>query len=109
MTENDGLTRDQLKALRHATSVVFRGYWPGAPYAPDGLDLPATLIEAVKEEDPGDGFGRRDRRVEIPTEPVGIVNYADSHRPVESFAWVLHYLLGWSNPMGTLIHGAACR
>lgn len=83
-TIDQGITAEQLKALRNADTIVFR-------YSPE-----ATTIEAVRSVDPSDGYGERDLRVSIPVEDAVVTNYACQNpvdgslfRTVSSAAWVL--------------------
>jgi hypothetical protein len=86
-----GLTAENLKALRNADDIVFR--YRNVP----GEDTRSTFIECIKDTDPGDGFGRRDIRVQIEVAGTRIRNFTASpwgddkpqRREVASMDWVL--------------------
>lgn len=53
------LTRDEIKAMKHASTVAFHHqHRPG--------EEPRDYAIASRDHDPGDGFGSRELRVEIP-------------------------------------------
>lgn len=66
------LTRDDIKALRNAASIVFRFNLDNDRYGPIG-----SFVEANIEHDPGDGFGKRELRKSIPINPAHVTNYSD--------------------------------
>jgi hypothetical protein len=100
-----GLTSEQLKTMRNATSLVIRSYWRPSDHMPEDLTLPCTFIEAIKEVDPGDGFGRRELpRVQIPVEMATTRNYSEGFGPVLNASWVSLFL-NWDQPIGTLVRG----
>lgn len=108
MSEPIALTRENLKVLKGATSIVIRHYTPDAQYKPDGLSENLTLIEAIKRVDPKDGYGERDLRVEIPVNGAHISNWDTKDAKVSDFSWVLlHTMI--DTPIGTLIHGGVLR
>lgn len=86
-----GLTAENLKTLRNADDIVFR--YNNVP----GEDAGSTVIECIKDVDPGDGFGERDIRVQIEVAGTRIHNYTASpwgddkpqRREVASMDWVL--------------------
>ena len=101
MNETAALTREQLKALKNADSIVFRFHSEDSPHVTD-RELPATWIEAIKTINPGDGFGERDRRVEIPTGQALLHSY--NQGVIQYASWVFLHT-DRSHPLGTLIHG----
>lgn len=96
------LTREHLRALRSANSLVIRHYQPDWQYAPDGLTEPLTVIDARKEHDPGDGYGRRDLHVDVPMNGMTMQNYGKRGRAL-GFHWVFLYP-HHDTPIGTLVH-----
>lgn len=76
-----GLTREHLKVLRNADTIVVRHHSEHFKYH-DGIEvLPRTFFDCIKDIDPGDGFGKRELRAEVPTDPGRFTVYtADSAR-----------------------------
>lgn len=102
-TTTPALTAENLRALRHADSLVIRYRGEGSRYADDDATLPQAFLEACKDEDPRDGFGRRERRVTIPMVPAVFQNYATGKPAVTDASWVLLFPTV-DHPIGTLIH-----
>lgn len=68
-TITEGITREQLKALRNADTAVFR--WTAVEGGTTGI------LDLTKEVERGDGFGRDTLRVEIPAN-ARVQNYGQS-------------------------------
>jgi hypothetical protein len=108
-----GLTREHLKVLRNADTIVARYYAEDFKYHDGTEALPRTLFDCTKEVDPGDGFGKRALRTEVPIEPARLTVYrpdssadgpvANDRRPLSHALWILHPK--WNdNPAHALVH-----
>jgi hypothetical protein len=82
-TTTTGITREELKALRGADTIVFR--WNtelrGADYGPIGSSICATL-----SHDPGDGFGKRELSVSVPAVTPVVIDYGNNGTPAGACA-----------------------
>lgn len=114
-TIDTGLSREHLKALRNADTIVAHHYGEAFKYidAGEGRTLPATWFECIKEYDPKDGFGKRDIRVSVPVEPASLRVFTDrsadegevmnDRRPVSHAVWLLYSRFS-DSPAHTLVH-----
>lgn len=108
-----GLTREHLKVLRNADTIVVRHHSEHFKYDDGKETLPSTFFDCIKKTDPGDGFGEREMRVEVPLEPARFSIYtpdsathgsvANDRRPISHALWILHPR--WNdNPAHALVH-----
>jgi hypothetical protein len=102
MTEPHELTRQNLTTMRKARSIVVRTHLPDSAYPPPDMDLPASWLECIRDEDPGDGYGQREYRAMVPINNARISNYSKMGT-VNCASWVLLFLHR-DTPMGTLVH-----
>lgn len=104
-----GLTREQLKVLRNADDIVVRYHSENYP----GNDSDATWFDCIRRNDPNDGYGLRELRVDVPVQPAFIRVYtersatdgmvANDTRPISYCLW--HLYPRWNdNPAHTLVH-----
>lgn len=89
----EGLTRDDLKAIRSADHWVSFHYAAEhdmhESYRPEDRP-PDTTLRLVKRHDPGDGFGQRELTVEIPCETASFTIYEtgyDNPGPLRNAYW----------------------
>lgn len=109
-TTATGLTRENLKTLRNADDIVVRFHSEHFKYKADGEVLPRTFLDCIKQVDPGDGFGKREMRVEVDVEPAGFRVFDQKGQtdqraadPISHALWSLHPK--WAgNEQHTFIH-----